>query len=136
MLGEKVWDFHGKVTGVRAVQGTNHGEVKMEVSFQGAGHVLGVEGTDMGTYVARLRAPGVLYGTGHGITMTKDGDSITWHGEGLGHPTGKGMEAKWRGAIFMQTQSPKLARLNGIVGVFEWDVDEQGNAKGAGWEWK
>ena len=136
MLGEKVWDFQGKVTGQRAVQGTNHGEVKMEVSFQGMGHVLGVEASDMGTYVARLRAPGVLYGSGHGITMTKDGDAVTWHGEGLGHPTGKGLEAKWRGAIFMQTQSQKLARVNGIVGVFEWDVDEQGNAKGAGWEWK
>jgi hypothetical protein len=136
MLGEKVLDIQGKVTGQRAVQGAGHGEVNMEVSFQGMGHVLGVEGMDMGTYVARMRQPGVLYGSGHGITMTKDGESITWHGEGIGRPTGKGMEAKWRGAIFMQTQSSKLARLNGMMAVFEWDVDEQGGAKGVAWEWK
>jgi hypothetical protein len=136
MLGEKVMDIQGKVSGQRAVQGAAHGEVKIEVSFQGMGHVLGMEGMDMGTYVARVRQPGVLYGSGHGITMMKDGESITWHGEGLGHVTGKGMEAKWRGCLFMQTQSQKLARLNAMPVIFEWDVDEQGNAKGVGWEWK
>jgi hypothetical protein len=136
MLGEKVLDIKGKVTGQRAVQGSAHGEVNIEVSFQGMGHALGVEVMDMGTYVARMRAPGVLYGTGHGVSMTKDGDSVTWHGEGLGYPTGRGMEAKWRGCIFNTTKSEKLARFNGMVVVFEWDVDEQGNAKGAGWEWK
>jgi hypothetical protein len=136
MVGEKVMDIQGRVAGQRAVQGAAHGEVKIEVSFEGRGHVLGVEGTDMGTYVARVRQPGVLYGSGHGITFTKDGESITWHAEGLGHPTGRGMEAKWRGCLFMQTQSAALARANGMVVVFEWDVDEQGNAKGTGWEWK
>jgi len=136
MVGEKIYEIHGKVTGARAVQGSSHGEVNMEVSFQGMGHILGVNTMDMGTYVARLRQSGVLYGTGHGISMTNEGESITWHGEAIGHPTGKGMEAKWRGSIFMNTQSHKLVRLNTMVIVFEWDVDEQGNAKGAGWEWK
>jgi len=136
MLGEKLGDITGKVTGQRVVAGTAHGEVKLEVSFEGMGHVLGIEATDMGTYQARMKAPGVLYGSGQGLTMTKDGDSVTWHGEGIGTMTGKGMGAHWRGAIVYSTQSTKLGRLNSICGVFEWDVDEHGNAKGAFWEWK
>ena len=135
MLGEKVFDILGKVTGQRAVQGAAHGEVKMEVSFQGVGHILGVETMDMGTYVARIRQPGVLYGSGHGLSMTKEGE-VTWHGEGMGHASGNGMEAKWRGCIFMSTHAPKLARLNSMAVIFEWDIDAQGNAKGTAWEWK
>src|SRR5215471_14614220 len=100
MLGDKVMEIHGKVTGQRAIQGSAHGEVNIEVSFQGMGQALGVEVMDMGTYIARIRQPGVLYGSGHGVSMTKDGESVTWHGEGLGHPTGKGLEAKWRGGLF------------------------------------
>ena len=42
----------------------------------------------------------------------------------------------YRGSIYYQTSAPKWARLNGIAGVFEYDVDPQGNAKSQIWEWK
>jgi hypothetical protein len=83
-----------------------------------------------------MKAPGTLWGQGQGLSLTKDGDAVTWHGTGIGKPTGKGMAASWRGAIFYTTQSSRLARLNGVTVVFEWDVDENGNAKGTTWEWK
>jgi hypothetical protein len=32
--------------------------------------------------------------------------------------------------------SPKLAPLNGMAVLYEWDVDEHGNAQTPLWEWK
>ena len=42
----------------------------------------------------------------------------------------------WRGALYVQTASPKLARLNSVALVYEYEVDENGNAHGKAWEWK
>jgi len=36
----------------------------------------------------------------------------------------------------VQTASPKLARLNSVALVYEYEVDENGNAHVKGWEWK
>ena len=41
-----------------------------------------------------------------------------------------------RGTIFFRTQSPKLARLNSIVGVYEIEVNEDLSYKVKDWEWK
>ncbi len=136
MLGEKLYDITGKVTGQRVLPGNTPGDVKVEVSFQGTGKLLGIDTLENGTYQANMKAPGVLFGEGQGLTLTKDGEPLTWFGTGIGRPTGKGMAASWRGSIYYTTASQKLARLNGVAVVFEWEVDEQGNAKGAGWEWK
>lgn len=138
MLGEKIGDIQAKTTGVRVVAGDerhDHHGPKMEISFQGSGKVLGVELTDVGTYEACMQAGAFLKGTGQGISMTKDGEVVTWSANGTGKPTG-GMGARWRGAIYYQTTCSKLARLNGMCCLFEYDVDEVGNAKGGIYEWK
>ena len=136
MLGEKLFDIVGKVTGQRVLPGAAPGDVLIEVSFQGTGKVLGMDTLESGTYTCRMRAPGVLEGAGQGLSLTADGEAITWQGSGIGKPTGKGMAASWRGAISYCTQSPKLAPLNATAAVFEWDVDEQGNTRGKTFEWK
>jgi hypothetical protein len=136
MLGEKLYELTCKITGRRVLPGTGPGDIKVEVSFQGTGRILGIDTVETGTYEATMKAPGVLFGQGQGLSMTKDGEPVTWHGSGIGKPTGKGTAVNWRGAIFYSTQSQKLARLNGVAAVFEWDVDEQGNAKGTTFEWK
>jgi hypothetical protein len=136
MLGEKRYELTGKVTGQRVLAGTTLGDVKLEVSFQGTGRVLGIDTLESGTYEASMKAPGALFGQGHGLSLTRDGEAVTWFGTGIGRPTGKGMAASWRGAIYYTTQSAKLARLNGCATVFEWDVDEQGDARGTTYEWK
>jgi hypothetical protein len=44
---------------------------------------------------------------------------------------------KWRGAIFFTTESTgKLSSLNNQVGVFEAQVDAEGNFSDKTWEWK
>ena len=136
MVGEKLYEINGKVTGQRVLAGSTPGNVKVETTFQGTGNVLGADTIESGTYEATMKAPGVLFGKGQGLSLTKDGDAVTWHGTGIGTPTGKGMAAKFRGSIYYTTQSPKLARLNTTAVVFEWDVDENGNTKGTTWEWK
>src|SRR2546423_14495822 len=36
----------------------------------------------------------------------------------------------WRGSLFYETASAKLAQLNGIAGGFEYEVDEGGKSEG------
>lgn len=135
MLGEKIGETQGKITGVRVIQGPD-GQPRVETSFQGSGKVYGVETSELGSYTAQLTPAGVLQGEGQGVVMTKDGEGYSWRAHGVGRPTGKGMAAHWSASLVFQTTSQKLARLNGVLGVVEWDVDENGNAKGSLHEWK
>lgn len=44
---------------------------------------------------------------------------------------------KWRGSHFYRTSSNgKLAFLNNVVGVFESEIDVEGNGTEKIWEWK
>ncbi len=135
MLGEKILEHSGKITGQRVLP-SEGGTPKIETSFQANERLLGVEATTLGTYQAVARPGGILFGQGEGVIMTKEGDMATWTGQGIGRPKGRGMAASWRGCIYYQTASQKLARLNGIAAVFEYEVDENGNTQGSGWEWK
>lgn len=135
MLGEQLGEERGKVTGTRVLPPDGQG-LKVEVSFQAAGRILGVETTDVGTYWSVVRPDGFLFGEGHGVVTSKDGDVATWTGNGVGKLTGRGSAASWRGAIYYQSASPKFARLNGVAGVFEYEVDENGNTQAKIWEWK
>lgn len=135
MLGEMIGETRGKVTGNRVMPSEGHAP-KVETSFQESGKLLGVEITDMGTYFSVVRAVGGLHGEGQGVTMTKDGEMASWKGQGVGRFTGRGSAVSFRGAIYYQTTSAKLARLNNIAVVFEYETDENGNTHGKFWEWK
>src|SRR5687768_10836297 len=115
MLGEKIAEGQGKVTGQRVI--TENNIVKVETSFVQTGKLYGIDTQEVGTYSATMQPGGHLYGEGQGVVMTKDGDSATWKGFGVGKPTGKGMGATYRASLTWQSQSPKLAKLNGLVGV-------------------
>ena len=136
MVGDKIGEASGKVIGTRILPGEGGRYVKMEITFQTQATYLGQKGTDMGTYVAYERIPGQVYGEGQGIFMTEDGEGVIWSGMGVGTPTGKGMGMKWSAAATYQTNSKKLARLNGVVGMVEHETDARGNAKVRVWEWK
>jgi hypothetical protein len=70
------------------------------------------------------------------VTITQDGDTGTFRAAGAGHITGPGSAVSFRGALYYQGASGKLARLNGIAVVYEWEVDEPGNCSFNLWEWK
>ena len=136
MLGAKLGEERGKITGNRVLPGGDYRYVKMEVSLQAAGKVLGVDTTDIGTYTVFERVPGQLYGEGQGILMTSDGEGAIWNGHGVGKMTGKGMAMSFRFSVAYQTNSKKLARLNQVLVIGEHDVDENGNTHTTFWEWK
>lgn len=135
MLGDKLGEERGQITGFRVLP-SEGGNPTVEVSFQASGQLLGVDVTDAGTYSSTLTPAGILSGSGQGIITTSDGEVITWSGGGLGRFTGRGSAVSWRGAIYLQTTSQKLARLNTVAVVFEYEVDENRNTHTQTWEWK
>jgi hypothetical protein len=134
MLGEKVGEETGRVTGRRVLPSEGQGP-KVEISFEGRGKVLGVETNGMGTYWSTVRPDGTLYGEGQGVVMGKEGEMASWSGGGVGKFTATG-GTSFRGAIYFQTPSPKWARLNGVAVVFEFEVDGEGKTHATDWEWK
>lgn len=49
---------------------------------------------------------------------------------------GKGDAASWRGAMFFDTASVKLSKLNASTLMFEYEVAEDGSTSGGAYEWK
>ena len=134
MLGELILEEKGKTTGYRVIPSKGGGQ-RVEVSVQLSGKILGIEHRSLVTYWSVVLPNGFLYGEGQGVVMTKDGDRATHIGQGAGRfKPGGGVS--WRGAVYFQTASPNLARLNGIALVFEYEIDANDNVSAKHWEWK
>ncbi|MDP9480982.1 MAG: hypothetical protein M3R38_35845 [Actinomycetota bacterium] len=135
MLGEQLGEASGTVTGVR-VLGAGGEDHKLEVSFRGRGEMLGVGITDMGIFVQTIRPGGVLIGEGSNVLMlTDDGETVSWKGFGVGRPTGPGFSSSWGVAGSAHTASRKMARLNAVATVVEFEVEEDGSYRWKLWEW-
>jgi hypothetical protein len=138
VLGELIVEERGKITGQRVldVEGP-----KIEASMVMEGKYRGIDTTEIATYWSVPRE-GTMYGEGQGVVTTKDGQEMaTWTGQGIGKSTGG--RSRFHGSIFFKTspktQFPsggKLLFLNNMVGVFEFETDEQGNCSAKVWEWK
>jgi len=97
MLGEKVGEFRGKITGQRVLP-PEGSHPKFETSVEIRGTIVGVASTLVATYWSVLRPDGRLYGEnpGQGVLMTGDGDTALFRGTGLGRFTGGGAAHKGR----------------------------------------
>ena len=132
MLGELI----GETTGRRLLRRVlSVDPPNAEVSFEDSGKMLGVNVSGFGTYSSVVRNDGSIYGEGQGVTMTQDGEMISWKGSGVGKFKEKGA-VSYRGILYYQTASQKLARLNSAPGVFEYEVDPEGKTQTKVWEWK
>jgi len=134
MLGEKIGEEAGKVT-VRRTLPNPGGVPRVETSFEAAGSILGVRHQTIGSYTSMRRPDGTIFGEGQGVARGRDGAMASWVGQGVGKFTGDG-GVTYRGAVFYQSPSPQWSRLNSVAGVFEYEVDGQGNTKAQFWEWK
>ena len=134
MLGDKIVESRGKVTTQRVLPNPGGGP-KMETTFQAAGKLLGEEYSETGTYSAAVRPDGTLFGEGQGVVMGHDGEMATWVGQGVGTLKDDGAVG-YRGAIYYQSSTAKWERLNKEAGVYEFEVDSEGNTRMALWEWK
>lgn len=133
MLGDQIGELRGKRTGRRVL--ATHGGLRIEVSFEDSGKLLGLDVNDIGTYWAVNRPDGSLYGEGQGVVVTQDGVTATWRGQGVGRLRAGGA-VSYRGAVYYSTASEKLARLNTVAAIFEFEVDANGNTHSKLWEWK
>ena len=132
MLGEQIGETKGRRL-VRRVISID--PPTAEVSFEDTGQMLGIATTGMGTYTSVIRPDGTVAGQGQGLSMTQDGEAITWTGTGVGK-FGPGGSVSYRGMLFFQTASQKLARINNACGAFEYEVDASGDTISKIWEWK
>lgn len=140
VLGELIEDETGKVIGHRIldVEGP-----KIERSFTMAGKHKGVETTDTGTFWTVMRqgaqAESIMYAEAQGVITAKAGDGMaTYKAQGIGRFTSQG-KTRFHGSVFFRTSSPgvgKLSFLDNMVGVFEFEGDEQENCSAKVWEWK
>jgi hypothetical protein len=133
MLGEVIGESRGKRSGRRVLSVDNG--FKVEVAFESKGKLLGIDAAEIGTYWSVSRPDGSLYGEGHGVIIGADGSNATWKGQGVGKLAEDG-SVSYRGAVYYSTPSPKLARLNSVAAVFEFEVDAEGNTHSKLWEWK
>ena len=132
MLGEQIAVATGKRI-VRRILSTEPPQA--EVTFEDNGTMLGVAVSQTGTYTSVIRSDGTIFGDGNGMMITADGEMISWKGSGIGR-FGAGGSVTYRGMIYYQTASQKLARLNSMCGAFEFDVEAAGGTSGRVWEWK
>lgn len=135
MLGEKLGEEHGKVTGRRVLKADDPRYVKLEVSFEAQATILGVSGVDLGTYTVYERIPGQIYGEGQGILMTADGEGAIWNGFGIGRMEADGTMI-FAAAVSYQTDSQKLSRLNNVLGLVEHRAAMDGATSTTLYEWK
>lgn len=132
MLGELLGESKGKRI-VRRVVSSD--PMRVEVTFEDEGKMLGVATTGFATYTADVCPDGSLYGEGEGGIITKDGEMVAWKGSGLGKLKEKGA-VSYRGILYFRTASEKLKKLNTTPGVFEFEVDGEARMHTKIWEWK
>lgn len=128
MLGELIGEFKGKNVTWRVLP-----DGKMEVTAQGTGKLLGIDAFVMSTSVGTM-ANGIFMGEANSIFNTMEGDTVMSKGIAIGFPSGNG--GATRAASIHMTESKKLARLNKVVGMHEYQTDMQDNFTGKIWEWK
>lgn len=132
MLGDKI----GEATGKRLVRRVlSVDPPTAEISFEDSGKMFDIPVTGMGTYTSVIRADGSVFGSGQGLSTTDEGEAVTWTGTGVGH-FGPGGSVSYRGMLFLQTASKKLARLHNACAAFEYEVGANGSTKSTLWEWK
>jgi hypothetical protein len=90
---------------------------------------------NIGTYASSPKPDGSLDGFGEGVFATLDGETVTWKGIGAGQFQ-EGGAVRYVGCLSYTTASAKLAHVNKLAGVFEFNVDAAGNTTSKIWEWK
>ena len=132
MLGDQIAELKGKIIGQKVldVEGPT-----METSVSIEGRFRGTQVKQHMTYISKPVSAGIIHGKAKGVMTAGESEIVVSTGEGIGRTSPSGV--KWRGSAFYRTSSTgKLAFLNNLVGLFETDVDTEGNFTEKIWEWK
>ena len=100
----------------------------------GSGSVINAINT--GTSVSTLNADRTFSGKGQGILRTQRGEVATWTNQVTGNLTPEGTIIS-HGVGFWSTPSTtgELFFMNGMITVFEVQIDREGNLSAREWEW-
>jgi hypothetical protein len=138
MLGEQYLELSGKMTGQKVldIEGPT-----IETSVTTKGTMRGVQIQEIITFIGRpTLEKGVLHGVGRGVITAGAGSTggepkmVTYTGEGIGRIDSSG-DVKWRGSVFSRASSGgELLFLNNMIGVFEAEIDIDGNFSEKIWE--
>jgi hypothetical protein len=141
-LGEPLFVEQGRITGQRVLAVAP--QPQLETSFManasinnGTGSV--VNAINIGTTTITLNADGTFRGEGQGILRTEGGDFASWTSKTVGSLALEG-NIKVHGVTFWSTPpsstTGELAFMNGVIGLFEMEIDRQGNLSVTEWEWE
>ena len=128
MIGELIGEFKGKNTVYRVLP-----DGKMETSAQGTGKILGIDAFIASTTTGAM-VNGLFAGESNSIITTVTGETVFLKGTAIGWPGDKG--GITRATSNQTTQAPRLARLNRVLGLHEYETDMENNWIGKIWEWK
>jgi hypothetical protein len=138
-FGNPFFVEQGRITGQRVLAVMP--QPQLEFSFManasinnGTGGL--INAINMGTSVSTLNADGTFNGKGQGILRTQGGGVATWTNQVTGNLTPEGTIIS-RGVGFWTTPSTtsELAFMNGMITVFEVQIDRDGNLSAREWEW-
>jgi hypothetical protein len=129
MLGELIGEFKGKNTGWRVLS-----DGKIETTAQGTGKLLGMDVWIVNTTGGSM-TNGLFMGEVSSFITTMTSDTAMAKGNAIAWSDGKG-GGTTRAATIYTTNAPKLARLNKVIGIQEYDTDMENNFTGKIWEWK
>ena len=137
-LGNPFFVEQGRIIGQRVLAVTP--QPQLEFSFMANASIntgdIVINAVNTGTSVSTLNADGTFGGEGQGILRTERGDVATWTNQVAGNLTPEGTIIT-RGVGFWSTPSTtgELAFMNGMITVFEVQVDREGNLSAREWEW-
>ena len=106
-----------------------------EISFTEKGAMKNIGNvTNTGTFIDNSSDNGrLLQGAGKGTITTGTGDKIIWNAYDLGNKTGN--KLTYRGIIFFETNSEKLASMDNVVGLYIQSKSDANSLRQI-WEWK
>ena len=140
MLGELIYESSGKIVSQKVVDTGDiyYPSAKVELSYSGSGYLQGIGNvTETWTFVNTHLKNNITQGIGKGVIMTEDGNGVATATE-LGRGFHMSPESiVYPGArVFSTDSNSKLAFLNELVGVTQWEVDSLGNYSVKMWQWK
>ena len=148
-LGEPLFVEQGRITGQRVLAVAPQPQV--ETSFMANTSINNATGfvvnaINIGTTTIALNADGTFRGEGQGILRSEGGGFASWTSQTVGS-LAQGGNIIVRGVTFWSTPPSsssstaattpsELAFMNGVIGLFEMQIDSQGNLSVTEWEWE
>ena len=138
MLGDIIYETKiGKLIGTRLIS-VKEGIPQIEVTLSQEGILKkSMDATSLVTFWSEQQKDGSIYAQGQGVMMLKDDRvaTATWIGKGIAHYHDQ-IRRDVGSVFFRSSHNDKLAFLNNMVGVFEYEILEEGTSKGKIWEWR